>query len=526
MRAALRNAAPALLCVVLTACSDIAEPNAVDAPAPQFSAAPVTVSGSVVFTNGRNICNYFPTGFTHSLRIIRVVEGGQDVSVATPAMTCPVNTFAVNLEPGEYIVRGFSDMNVDPTSRFPRLPLSRLTVAGPMSDVAITYAVGGRIRGSARLDGEPLEGILVSFKPTITDANFNFSSFALTRADGGYAESANGVPPAIRDVAYLQPGIEYTATCGTRAGTLRQTPPTTFTFPDVSTFNCRYRTSAAAGWTHTATDLKLTAGPGYFGMEEFEGGAGYGVQYPTLTTSLTGWGQHMFDAGFLIATDGVVLSTFDHLGHMPCGATCRDLQPTSTRPRLATSGESRQVTWTMTDAASAEAKGVRFQQQSFDGTGGAYVLFRLALRNTSTEERTFDLGFFADWDLNGGTSNTTGVNGDVAYVTRNGGAAPPAFMGSVFLGDYPARSYLGYANTPTSAPLLPSQLDILNGTLANTGGTSGDVKYIQSVPGVQLRAGRTRIYWFAIVAGATQAEMLANAAAAEADMNARIGAGG
>lgn len=520
MTSQFRVGAALFLCAVLAACADNQETHAPATPQPAM--VPVEVTGTLVLDDGRNICAAFPEGFNHSVRLIQSLPEA-DVNVGSVSMTCPNNQFTANLEPGTYIVRGFSDAFAEPeTSYFTRLPFATLEVTEATTSAVITMPFGEVLNGYVTVDGVPVVGHAVSFRPQITDVpGFNFSSFAFTNHEGGYSEdSGSGV---VRERVYLQRGVEYAASCGNLGGArLINSSPSPFVFgTDSRAFICRFRSSEASQWTHTNTQFDMSVGPGYFGRDDIEGGGGsYGVQYPSDIPSrdLNSPNMHMFNSGFLIASGNTILSTFDQAGFLDCTGTCGGIETSQERPNIEIdpSGD-RRIVWRYDDSASPESLGLDIRQSSYDGTGGDYVLFRIVIQNTTASIRRLDVGFFADWDVAQDFGDaSTGLVGDVAYATHAG--AP--FLGSVFLGSWPERAYRGVSNNG-EPKTVAAQLDWLNGDANNAGAAGNDVWYVHGLPDVIVRPGATKTIWFAMLGGMNTTELAANAAAAEADMNAR-----
>jgi hypothetical protein len=100
------------------------------------------------------------------------------------------------------------------------------------------------------------------------------------------------------------------------------------------------------------------------------------------------------------------------------------------------------------------------------------------------------------------------------YVT-DAGAAP--FVGTLLAGDYPVAGNFAF---PLSTFLsLEDQLDALSGnTRQATLGERSDKAYIHSVGPLTLARDQSAEFWIAIVAGESRDELLANAAAADADI--------
>lgn len=515
------------LAMAATACADaVSEPELAPGD-PSF--AVVAQSGTVVLPSGANVCSQMAGGTVYNIRFMKVVEGGADVAAGiSPNITCPNNTwtFGAGLEEGAtYVARITNDATGgNSSSIFPRISFDTFTVAGATTSQEIVMTPGVRLGGLVTLNDQPFPGVFMDVEPLITDVSgFNFSTFAYTKGDGRYGEDLlNG---AERSFALLQPGVTYEGFCGAVAGARLASSSASPFVAGTQGFTCRFRDGLSRNWTHEATDLVMTAGPGNFDVHRAgsDGSFGFGVQYPVVdepARALSDNRQHMFNAGWMVSVnDEVVLTSTDADGWLVCGDACHDILPVTTRPAVGAdlSGVpgAKRVTWRLSDSLSVESRGVRINQQSWDGNGGDYVLYRVALQNRGSAFQAFRFGFAADWDIASEFSNqSTGVSGNIAYATMAG--AP--YMGSVFLGDYPTRSYYGHANNGQGEITHDTQIGVLNGSVSNAGVSSTDIWYIQSVGTFYLQPNQQRIIWFAIVAGETMAELEANAAAAHADM--------
>lgn len=526
MSPSVRVSFAALAVISFVSCTEVSAPDPA-ALEPSFDS--VAVTGRVLFPDGSSYCDHLPPHHSPSANVYRLRPDSSAIQVgSTRPIFCPSDAWqmrnGVMLETGQRYAFIFdTDVHaLHDASRFPLKVVDTFTVTGATTTQNLVVRHGAPLRGRLLLDGGPLSRIPVTFTSTLLS---QLRVEAWSGADGAYEEDVSWPPEdPFRNDAYLQPGIEYRAECPpVGAAYLQSGSASPFTFGSESAFSCRYRSSAAAALpTHRAGSLALTAGPGNFGSEPNPDGArGWGVQFPAdsvaLDRNLKSRVQHMFEAGFLLLVDGAVLSTFDGEGHMICGATCRDFGTSQARAGVRTdSTGATTVSWRLTDAASAESRGIELLQRSYDGDGD-YVVFRLAITNTSDVARTVSVGFFGDWDVGGFNFGQTATTaGAIAYTTDFDGP----FMGSVFIGDYPERGFYGRSSFQGRIPLL-DQESVLAGSLTNEGIREVDAWYIQRAGDIVIRPGRARVVWFAIVAGNTLEDMQAAAALAEADVQAR-----
>jgi hypothetical protein len=184
---------------------------------------------------------------------------------------------------------------------------------------------------------------------------------------------------------------------------------------------------------------------------------------------------------------------------------------------------SKKVTWTYSDATSGEGVGLKVVQKSFDGRPPAdYVLFKFRFTNTSNVKRTFYAGFFGDWDLDdvGDFSNDVGftaLGGKLMYVTNNGEVG--VHVGTMLLGDFPVTGtyFLGAGANLT----LVDQVNALSGAITQTSLGPTDIRYYHGVGPIKLKRHQSAVIWIAVVAGETREQLLANAAAAKAEVQSR-----
>jgi hypothetical protein len=112
----------------------------------------------------------------------------------------------------------------------------------------------------------------------------------------------------------------------------------------------------------------------------------------------------------------------------------------------------------------------------------------------------------------------TELGGRLMYATNAGEAG--VHVGTLFPGDIPVSGTYFYlpASRPTS---LTQQVDALRGALVGST-ISGDLRAVHAVGPIRLGRRQTADVWLAVVAGEDKAELLADAAAAEADIAARM----
>jgi hypothetical protein len=349
--------------------------------------------------------------------------------------------------------------------------------------------------------------------------------------DGSWGE---GFRPAM----WLQPEIRVRPSLdcqGLGWRTVSAPPPGTLVYPsEASSFDCRLVTGSSLPFTHTRTRLVVTPTPGNIGKGEpafsDQYGLGYGVQFPVtppgsavnlpLTASL------LWAGGLVVGiAPNTILSGVDLSGYFECGAACRDFGLDGGSLQLVSKASgAKKVTWTYSDGGSGDGVGLKVVQKSFDGRPPAdYVLFKFAFTNTSPAKRTFYAGFFGDWDLSddGSAANDfglTALGGRLMYVTNQGDAG--LHVGTLLLGDFPisGTSFFGAESNGMS---LGDQLGALSGTFKQTSFGPVDIRAIHAMGPITLKPKKSAVIWIAVVAGESKDQLLANAAAAKADVNAR-----
>jgi hypothetical protein len=218
-----------------------------------------------------------------------------------------------------------------------------------------------------------------------------------------------------------------------------------------------------------------------------------------------------------------VLTGVEFAGYGEC-EMCRDLGLDGRLSFAASPQFGKKVIWHYSDAPSPEGVGLRVLQRSFDGRRpGDYVLFRFTITNTRLPSVTFYAGFFGDWDVSEDIVSDamfTELDGRLMYVTDASAGSP--FVGTLLAGDYPVAGNFVY---PLSTFLsLGDQQDALSGNSRRpTLEGKSDKAYIHSLGPLTLARDQRAEFWVAIVAGESHDELLANAAAAAADIARRGG---
>jgi hypothetical protein len=253
-------------------------------------------------------------------------------------------------------------------------------------------------------------------------------------------------------------------------------------------------------------------------------GTGWGVQFPVAggPVHFPFNATQLFLGGLIIGTgNGHVLTGFNAAGELVC-RVCQDLGTSGSVGFDRDPSGIRFIRWRYDDAGSTEGTGISVTQHSLDNPGGAdYLLIRYAITNTSTIRQTIYAGFFGDWDIDGSAFDdigNTAMNGRLMYETNDGDLGTHA--GTLVMGAPAAGHYFTDLLTPFTEG---EQLRALSGALQVPSAIAADIRYIQSVGPITLGAGSTRVIWVALVMGDDNAQLLANAAAAAADIAARSG---
>jgi hypothetical protein len=486
-----------------------------------------TISGRLLDADGRNICRTIQEG-TILVRLLNADFGRtSDVQfLGEQALTCPKNLYTLPADAGTAHLR--VDLPNPNLGKLPRRNLDEVLV-GP--DAGVTHNVsivnGAAVNGRARLDGQPFEGVLL-------DVTYEFNpAFGATRGssgpDGRWMEFFGRSPMILEKERRYVVFSNCDAMLGTRQ--LAGLPDQGFLFPSQSTLNCTLETAASTQFSHTLTRLAVTPMPGeiggWFGTELADRfGVGWGVQFPVARGSAPAHANPDFSDLFLgglmigIGPDKV-LAGVDVGVAMECGATCHDLGLDGT-VEFAPQGERTRTRWRYSDATSAEAVGLNITQESIDGKGpNDYVLFRFMIRNTSPSALTFHAGFVGDWDVEldaGDDVGATALSGKLMYQVSDGEKG--IHVGTMMLGDAPVSgNYFFSAEDNLS---VVEQVRALNGGLRQRTAGPGDLRNIHGVGPITLARQQTKDVWFAIVAGESRAQLLANAEAARADVANRL----
>jgi hypothetical protein len=482
---------------------------------------PGGISGRVLGPDGTNICNTVGSG-TLLLRLLNpdFVPGSNDGFIGTQDITCPNNRYSLPAASGTAHLR--VQLPTDGIDGLPWRNLDEFLVdrQGAKHDVHIVE--GTSLGGSATLNGSPFEGAGL----TLTyELNSNFgAAFGGSGPDGAWMDFFGRSP------FLLQAGVRYQAGCNPVLGT-RPTagaPTGGFLFPDeVSSIDCTMETAATTGFSHTSTRLVVTPMPGDIGGQSFElfdqYGVGWGVQFPVETDTEPAHNQaasHLFVGGLLIGRDpDTVLAGVNVNGEMQCGTTCRDLGLDGTVKFTSTSSTGRQVTWRYSSLNGA----LEITQTSVDGRRPHdYVLFQVTIRNTSRFTRTFHAGFFGDWDVDFNAADDLGftdLDGRLMYLVSQGETG--IHVGTMLLGAPATGSFFF---TAADVPSTFDQVQALSGGLRQETGGPADLRYIQGAGPITLKRGQQRDVWIAVVAGESESQLLANAAAAQADVAGRANA--
>jgi hypothetical protein len=437
-------------------------------------------------------------------------------------ITCPNNRYSLPPSAGTAHLR--VELPTDGIDGLPWRSLDEFAVDTGRADHDVRIVEGTALGGTATFEGRPFGGASITLR---YDFNSNFpAGFGVPGPDGAWMDFFERSP------FLLKAGVRYQAACDPVPGTrvIDGPPSGGFLFPtEVSAVNCTMETAPSAAFSHTATRLVVTPMPGDIGgsgsPEFFDRyGVGWGVQFPVQPGSTPSRDQsasHLFVGGLLIGRDpDTVLAGVNVNGQLQCGLTCRDLGLDATLQVSSTSGGGKQVTWRYSDATSQEAAGLEITQTSVDGRApDDYVLFRFTIRNSSRFTRTFHAGFFGDWDMDGDALDDLGftdLDGRLMYLVSQGESG--VHVGTLLLG---APASGNFFFTAGSIPSAFDQMQAMSGGLRQETGGPDDLRYIQGAGPITLKRGQQRDVWIAVVAGANNDQLLANAAAAEADVERR-----
>lgn len=490
-----------------------------------------TISGRILGPDGTSICNSLPAAALVRLRVIDPVNATLDTPFAgAQNLTCPVSAYAIPVAPGTYVIR--VQIPADPS--IPALPFRHLTdgivVAGDVSrDIQVLNGIP--LGGTATFEGAPVSGVGIDLSYTFPTALALFAGLdGVSGADGAWDDAS---PRSLM----VQAGMTYQLRGGgcrfLGARLLNVLPNGSFLFPDqVSAINCSMATAPSVAFSHNLTRLVVTPMPGDIGGQSHElfgqFGRGWGAQFPVGAAGPlhAQEASRLFLGGLLVGVPpNRILSGVDFGGYVECGASCRDFGLDGRVSFKDKGSDGKRVTWHYSDAGSLERVGLQVVQHSFDGQlPNDYVLFQFIFTNASTSTLTFYAGFFGDWDLNdlngpGDDVGSTDLDGHLMYVTNNGGVG--LHVGTLLLGDFPISGTY-FAGSESNGMSLADQLGALSGALKRTSLGPTDIRAIHGMGPIRLRPShRTAEIWIAIVAGENKAQLLANAAVAEADVAAR-----
>jgi hypothetical protein len=488
---------------------------------------PHTISGNVLGPDGRNICRSIGAG-TMVVQLLNPDFGvSPDPFLGQQNITCPRNAYSLPMNAGTAHLR----VTLPITEGLNGLPwrhLEEVEVGDEGTEHDVTIVAGTGLGGSATLDGERFAGV---FLQLLYDFNANFgvtNGLSDTLGPGGSWTEFFGRTPMI-----LQNGVRYTtaSTCGGMLGTrlVSGFSDGSFVFPaEVDALNCTLETGAATRFSHTFTRLVVTPMPGDIGgslSADFfdQYGVGWGVQFPVdlaASPSHDPGFSEIFNGGLLIGIgNDQVLAGADAASMMECGATCRDLGLNGTVKFTTQRDGSKSVTWRYSDATSAEAVGLEVTQLSTDGKlPDDYVVFQFSIRNTRTSTVTFHAGFFGDWDVQLDAFDDLGatdLGGKLMYQVSANESGIHA--GTMLLGA-PVTGNFFFDGLEGAFPSTADQVQALSGGLRRETAGPGDLRYIQGAGPITLKKGQRKDIWIAVVAGETKGQLLANAAAAEAEV--------
>ena len=382
---------------------------------------------------------------------------------------------------------------------------------------------GTALGGRATLDGAPLADVSLTF---VYDAAPGFgAAFGGSGPDGAWTEF-------FRSPFILQNDVRYRTGCAALGVKLIEGPPSGgFLFPSVgSAINCTMVTAPAVQFSHTLTRLVVTPLPGDIGGQSSElfdqYGSGWGVQFPVgpgqSPVHVPPSATHLFGGGLMIGiAPDRILSGIDIAGQLQCGADCQDLGRDGVVSFTPQTPIGRTVTWRYSDAGSPEGVGLGIVQRSFDGRSpNDYVLFRLDIKNGGRSTVTFYAGVFMDWDVEEDATDDAGSTelGGTLMVVRS--TTELGFhMGTLLLGAPVSGNVFYNFSGAVPVPSSPAdQYQALSGGMQQPSIEAGDAHYLHGVGPITLARGEKKTIWLAIVAGEDHDQLLANAAAAQADV--------
>lgn len=478
------------------------------------------VSGAVLGPDGTSICNFLAPGSVVTVRSVPLATNtiiGPSQNVA-----CPGNTYSVPIDTGSYRMR----VTLPVSAALPWRWLEPGAITGDGNPITknLTVQNGLALGGGATLDGAPLAGIPLTLTYGVNPAFA--AAIGQTGASGTWEDNLG------RAVLPLQVNEQYAPIfqCNGLGVTVSQFSPTVpFLYPsEAASADCQLQTASATQFTNSGARMVATAFPGDIGGQSgallSSLGSGWGVQFPVAggPVHFPFTATQLFLGGLIIGTgSGHILTGFNAAGELVC-RVCQDLGTSGSVGIDQDPSGVRFIRWRYDDAGSSEGTGISVTQHSFDNPGGAdYLLIRYAITNTGASRQTIYAGFFGDWDIDGAAFDdigNTAMSGRLMYETNDGDLGTHA--GTLVAGAPVAGHYFTDLLTPVTEG---EQLRALSGAVQVPSSIAADIRYIQSVGPFTLAPGATRVIWVALVMGDDTAQLLANAAAASADIAARSG---
>lgn len=502
------------LMIVAALCLGCARDDAPTGPSAAARSSARLVTGRILGPDGSNICNTVGAG-TLSVRLLNpgFAIGSGDAFLAAQDIACPDNRYSVPSPAGTAFLR--VELPTEQIGSLPWRNLDEVAVGRTGAAHDVRVADGTPLGGTATLEGTPFEGASLTLG---YDFNSSFGgAIGVTGTDGAWIDFFGRSP------FLLQAGVRYRGTCDPVPGTrlLDRSSADGFLFPDErSAIDCAMVNAPSVQFSHTANRLVLTPMPADIGGLQSQAfldqyGAGWGVQFPVQQGSTPVHdpsASHLFTGGLMIGFDpDSALAGVNVQGQMQCGAGCHELGWNATVKVTSLGSGRRQVTWKYTSVG----RDLEITQISTDGRRlNDYVLFRFTIRNVSSSTRTFHAGFFGDWDLEADAGDDLGFteqDGRLMYLVSQGESGIHA--GTLLLGPPATGNYFFSAG---QVPSTFDQVQALSGGLRVESGGPADLRYLQGAGPITLAPGRSQDLWIAVVVGETRTQLLANAAAAEA----------
>jgi hypothetical protein len=498
------------------------------------------INGRVLGPDGRNVCRTV----TGQSLVVHAIPQSFELPFPEPVvLTCPENSFAFQVEPGEYRLRAefFEYVNLG------ALPVSWILPPVAAGEGQLTRNIrfdeGTPLAGRASIDGESFAGLPIF---PIHEFIFGFAPGGVSDRNGRWDDAFPlPIPEITRSPFILQNGVEYFVvgpcdfTLGTRIVETSFFQP--FVFPSQSRrADCELSSDVARRVTHTRNRVGVTAFPADIGGLSFFApiprlGTGFGVQFPITPGRLP---RHSIDAtisqlfmgGLMIGVGPETVLTGIDGGYVDCRFDlengCRDLglDGGAEVQRLANGG--RVVTWRYSDAPSGEGVGLHITQRSFDAPRGEpYVLFRFTIRNRSGGRLNVNPGLLADFDMDSLFFDDLGRRQRGGRLLSQTSTEDPGGTraGTLMIGDSdPAPGFFFHGGDfDAEFPLIPEQIAALRGNKSAAGDFPHDWRYIQSVRTIGLRPGAETDLWVAVIAAGGGAAFENAADAATRDIRQR-----